>query len=68
MTTTCPTPGCETSYDCDACLDDHLREAHAASYREAFGPVPATWLGLCPQHLAVEPTRLGAIPTRSAAP
>lgn len=60
MTTTCPCDGCESVYDCDACLDAHLRQAHDTRYGQVYGAVPQAWIGLCTDHANVPVPRLDA--------
>lgn len=59
--TICPSPECDTTCECDACLDEHLRQAHDTTYGERFGPAPSTWLGLCPRHEGLPVQRMGAV-------
>lgn len=59
--TPCPSPECDATIDCDACLDAHLREVHDTTYGERFGPAPSTWLSLCTKHQGVPVQRMEAV-------
>lgn len=59
--TTCPSPNCETTCECDACLDKHLRQAHGTTYGERFGPAPSAWLDLCTSHEGLPVQRMEAV-------
>lgn len=61
MATPCPCETCEQAYDCDACLDAHLRAEHGATYAGAFGSVPEGWLGFCSRHTRVPVSRMGGV-------
>lgn len=47
---TCPQEGCRTRFACDACLDEHLRSIHEATYLGIFGDVAPPWVTLCEGH------------------
>lgn len=61
MPTPCPCETCEAIYECDACLDLHMRRDHGSSYTDAFGAVPQAWIGLCATHTNVPAQRFGAV-------
>lgn len=61
MTTPCPCDGCESVYECDACLDQHLRRAHGTDYAQAYGRVPEAWMARCQTHRNVPAQRLGGV-------
>lgn len=56
----CPDPGCADRFACDACLDEHLRRAHGASYGGLFGPAQAGLVVLCERHRDLPAGRLEA--------
>lgn len=46
----CPEDDCPTRFACDACLDEHLRTVHEATYVGVFGDVSTAWVTLCEGH------------------
>ncbi len=46
----CPDPTCTGTYDCEACLNDHLRATHNVRYSDVFGELRDGWTTFCTGH------------------
>ncbi len=68
MPTPCPCETCTSAYDCDACLDLHMRRDHGTTYAAAFGATPHAWIGVCATHTAMPAQRFGAVEQTTPTP
>lgn len=56
---TCPRPGCDRTFACDACMHAHLVRRYNVRYAEVFGPVSEAFVHFCDEHEGVSPSMLG---------